>query len=337
DNFAAQVCAVVSVIVDGWASARPGSLVITKITGGNTNSLYKVEYTHIKDSVILRIFGAGTERFIDRRTENAALAQLSLRGIAPTFHGLFENGRVEGYVEGRDLQPEELRLPRVVEAVSQQMALLHRQHIDLGDHCTIWGKTKSLLEMIEGRTTNPVVFKGIDVTALLKKAREFEKIYTHTQSTLLALFALGAVFTHNDLLSFNIMVPAGFFESTPGVSVTFIDFEYASYNCRAFDIANHFCGKGYGNNLIIFTNIGYHQNIAGSNFVKKYIHAWRCLSPGDMDYCVDDRFISGFENVVLLNVILSHLLWGCWSLVQASYAESDFGFLEYAKKRLHAF
>lgn len=301
DDFAAQVCAVVSVIVDGWASARPGSLVITKITGGNTNSLYKVEYTHIKDSVILRIFGAGTERFIDRRTENAALAQLSLRGIAPTFHGLFENGRVEGYVEGRDLQPEELRLPRVVEAVSQQMALLHRQHIDLGDHCTIWGKTKSLLEMIEGyfivdilyenvnwsdglskglngegRTTNPVVFKGIDVTALLKKARKFEKIYTHTQSTLLAvsesnafekgqLFALGAVFTHNDLLSFNIMVPAGFFESTPGVSVTFIDFEYASYNCRAFDIANHFCGKGYGNNLIIFTNIGYHQNIAGSS------------------------------------------------------------------------
>ena len=150
DDFSAQVCVVVAAIVDGWTSAHPDSLAITRITGGNTNYLYKVEWTHINERVILRIFGAGTERFIDRRTENAALAQLSLRRIAPTFHGLFENGRVEGYVEGRDLQPEELRLPRVVHAVSQHMALLHRQRIQLEDPSTVWGKTKELLGMIEG-------------------------------------------------------------------------------------------------------------------------------------------------------------------------------------------
>ena len=58
------------------------------------------------------------------------------------------------------------------------------------------------------------------------------------------LFALEAVFTHNDLLSGNVMIPLTFFEGGDSAidQIRFIDYEYAGYNARAFDVANHFCG-----------------------------------------------------------------------------------------------
>lgn len=48
------------------------------------------------------------------------------------------------------------------------------------------------------------------------------------------------MFCHNDLLAGNIMLQhAGHALS----KVTLIDYEYAGYNCCAYDVANHFCGE----------------------------------------------------------------------------------------------
>ena len=60
-------------------------------------------------------------------------------------------------------------------------------------------------------------------------------------------FALKQVLCHNDLLCGNLLL-----SHTPDVeggecrgshSIRLIDYEYAAYNYRAFDFANHFCGK----------------------------------------------------------------------------------------------
>jgi ethanolamine kinase len=58
------------------------------------------------------------------------------------------------------------------------------------------------------------------------------------------LCSLGSpvVFCHNDLLLANIIY------NTKKRTVTFIDYEYSSYNYQAFDIGNHFAefaGKNY--------------------------------------------------------------------------------------------
>ena len=46
------------------------------------------------------------------------------------------------------------------------------------------------------------------------------------------------VFAHNDLLSGNIMVAT---DGTSTPTMTFIDFEYADWAPRGYDLANHFC------------------------------------------------------------------------------------------------
>ena len=124
------------------------------MSGGNTNVLYKVDSPKLQESVVVRVFGIGTESFIDRAAENSALCQLSEAGIAPSFHGLFENGRIEGYIEGRDLRPEELPLPKVMSAVAKQLAALHRRPIRLIDSPNILERTKRLVQMMNGTKLN---------------------------------------------------------------------------------------------------------------------------------------------------------------------------------------
>ena len=153
DAFRLDVHSVVCEVVSGWGEVLPSDIIITRIMGGNTNSLYKVEARSLSDAVVLRLFGRGTELFIDRSTENSALSQLSKLGMAPTFHGLIENGRVEGFLSGRHLNPSELALPKVLSAVATQMAILHGQQIKLEPAPpTIHAKMRELLQILKGNT-----------------------------------------------------------------------------------------------------------------------------------------------------------------------------------------
>lgn len=83
-------------------------------------------------------------------------------------------------------------------------------------------------------------------------------------------FAYQKVLCHNDLLSGNILlhdtsatanedntpiISEDITSSTPSTnqrSCSLIDFEYSFYNYRAYDLANHFCGKNWLYSLLIF-------------------------------------------------------------------------------------
>lgn len=69
------------------------NLVISTVTGGITNSLFRVSglssppYKLSFDSVLVRVFGA--DGMIDRDVETATLAALADKGIAPAVSELF--------------------------------------------------------------------------------------------------------------------------------------------------------------------------------------------------------------------------------------------------------
>lgn len=71
-------------------------LDIKPLTGGISNVLYLIRRIDSKtssvDSIILRIYGAGTSKIIDRIIENKVFAKLSSVQFGPTFYGRFENG-----------------------------------------------------------------------------------------------------------------------------------------------------------------------------------------------------------------------------------------------------
>jgi len=153
---------VVREIVPGWAALIPvqppssassdADITIAVISGGITNLLYRLALPstctlaspHTPRDVIVRIYGRNTEVIIDREKENRLFAALSAVQYAPTYWGRFTNGRVEGWLDARPLNPEELAMTGqrkgnggtpvdFMGMIAREMARLHALQIEVDD------------------------------------------------------------------------------------------------------------------------------------------------------------------------------------------------------------
>jgi thiamine kinase-like enzyme len=243
------------------------------IVGGITNQIVLISNAKFPNKkVIMRVFGVGTEEFIDRHNESKVFMELSQRGMGPALHGFFANGRLEGYIPGRNIEPFEMSHPRVFPAIARSMARFHNESVDIERECFVFVISVRLMTVLKQ------LLAGEDA-AVVRKVREqldefdvfneFEWYQSAlrerlaggsaaTDSEASAYFAAGQVFgqeivlCHNDILPGNIMIDPPNYEELEGdVSVTFIDYEYGAYNCRGFDLANHFIGKNvFGDALL---------------------------------------------------------------------------------------
>jgi ethanolamine kinase len=97
------------------------------VTGGITNSLYKVSYKSYQ--ALVRVFGQKTEILIDRDLDNFTFAFLGDLGIGPKCFGIFANGRVEEWMDARPLSPPEMSQTSPMDFVSgiaRQLAVFHQ-------------------------------------------------------------------------------------------------------------------------------------------------------------------------------------------------------------------
>lgn len=289
-------------------------LTVKPVTGGLTNRLFLVENpAHPEYHVIVRFFGEGTHEYIDRDGENMVFSALSEHKFGPKFEGLFENGRVEGYLHARALSPQEMSHPSVYRSVANLVHKLHTIHLpnffshqrgsgnktDMpeihpdhtqANHASpwIWQKIHIFFSLIDTKvqelrasSTPEDLAKLEKYEALgLDKMMNESKWLQHKIETIISqlshhmhyhdhvhglkapdgihelvskrdkgmAFALEEVLCHNDLLSGNLMVMNNSPFLNPDVEdnsaeVRLIDYEYAAYNYRGYDLANHFCGK----------------------------------------------------------------------------------------------
>lgn len=208
--------------------------------------------------IIFRLFGAGTAQFIDRSVENIVFSTLSQLEIGPIFYGLFLNGRIEGYLDARALSPPEMADSNVLPLVASACARLHNQNnIKISHSIISWHKVETFFDLSKSVAFENSVRKGLLGHI---RAMNMDKELAWAKDSLLAtpshyagdlrLFKLAGysfgtkkVFAHNDLLSGNLLLSGE--DGAAEKRITIIDFEYASYNYRAWDIANYFCGELY--------------------------------------------------------------------------------------------
>ena len=116
-----------------------------------------------------------------------------------------------------------------------------------------------------------------------------------------------------------------------------VDFEYAGYNPRGFDFANHFCEWTYD----------YHSEEPASmdldqyptydeqiRFLQAYIDTPNKLNNPDMDETVTAECL---QHEAAIWLMASHLSWGLWGLIQANQSEIDFDYFMFSSQRLNAF
>jgi len=336
-------------VFSAWPSTKDEEIKkISVISGGITNVLFCVDLGDKR--YLVRIYGRNTEILIDRERETKYAIEIGQQGFCPMILCVFENGRIEQFLEAKTLEPSDMGLPEYQSLIAVEFAKMHRQLIlSTGDQKPrirdFLEKFKSIVERIEFKD-NP------------KKHAEFAKfdfkaIFADMQKTLIFVencfrtlgsnnfqfqqnkkeaeywvrqLLLRTAVAHNDLLSGNIL------STTVTRKIVFIDFEYACYNYVGFDIANHFNEyAGFDCNFRKW----YPTRGKQIDFFKAY---WSV--PGSLPKDFPRNLLD--SNVFWERVIwwtdyfayLDHYFWGLWGVCQSSISTVDFDYLSYAKSRL---
>jgi len=318
-GFQNQIRAVITNLVEDWKDVDQDALEIKVVSGGMTNFLYKASLrdtspTKVKQ-VLIRIYGTKTELIIDRQRELENIKRLYPKGFGPKLYGVFENGYIYEYYEGRCLTPEELHSCAWNERLGNQLALWHTQE-PAGEHNSgVWDTIDDWLSLV------PESY-GPEKDIKFKQHLGKEKIAKELADLKEALLKVDSpvIFAHNDLLAGNIIV-----DESAG-TIKFIDFEYADSNYRGFDIANHF--NEWAGFEADYTR--YPEKEQQYQFYRTYLSQYLGKAPTEQElhslYVEVNKF-----------ALLSHFYWGTWALVQAAISTIDFDFLDYGILRFNEY
>ncbi|KIO21274.1 hypothetical protein M407DRAFT_80552, partial [Tulasnella calospora MUT 4182] len=208
--------------------------------------------------VLVRIYGPSTSTLVNRANELFTLYKLSsIYRIGPRVFGTFGNGRVEEFFDSRALTVDELMVPEISRWIGRKMAELHSVNIkevipygDVGPSVSVLKNIQSwlpsardVLEALEERVVpNDHPWHGIVQTFDLNRLENEWKAYwawlegyekEHGESD--------RVFSHNDVHCGNLLRLTTRPANRPAHhQIIVVDFETASPNPAAFDIATHF-------------------------------------------------------------------------------------------------
>ncbi|MED6179869.1 hypothetical protein PIB30_004923 [Stylosanthes scabra] len=216
-----------------WSNLDDSCFLVERISGGITNLLLKVsvkEENRVDVSIAIRLFGLNTDNIIDRQRELQAIKYISAAGFGAKWLGVFGNGMVQSFINAYTLTPSDMREPKQAAKIAKQLQRFHQLEIPGSKEPQLWNEIIKFFEQAS--------VLGFDD---IKKQKTYETIsFAEVHDEIVELKELTerlnspVVYAHNDLLSGNVMI------NNEQDKVYLIDYEYASYNYRGYDIGNHF-------------------------------------------------------------------------------------------------
>ncbi|KAJ1793487.1 hypothetical protein LPJ59_004718 [Coemansia sp. RSA 2399] len=331
------------------------------------------ETVQMPSKYIVRVYKKGSEEFLSRERELYWLSQLSLLGIGAQMFGIFGNGRIEEYLESTTLNNDIVRQTLASRDIARRMCELHtlasyyrphgsgnpngKEAAYLNGKPELWNKVDTGLQAIHSKwldvrrkcDSNPLCAEILDNWPRVVQA--IDKFRRHVKQTHSPL-----VFAHNDLLAGNFLR----LERTGKIEI--VDYEYAGYNYRGYDIANHFCEWMVDYTQVEHSDIldpaRYPNEEERHNFLRAYIRAKAFIDANvkanagavksDSTHPVKIRSIelsedqlrkevADLEREVAFFVTASHLFWGINGIVKASTIDNSFDYVGHAAHRLSFF
>ncbi len=268
----------------GGGGGGTGVAHVTQIQGGITNRLYKIDPPPADadaggggasggPAVLVRVYGEGSDIFIDRKLDERVFAELTALGFGVRLLATLNDGRVEQFYDSaRTLEPDDLADPALSARIARRLCELH--HLPVTASLAADGRPAPCL-MDTLRTwfghASKVAFADDAAKQARLTALDLPRLGAEIESTMAqrvcgeagggggggdtdtgtgtgssAAVASPVVFAHNDLLAGNILVRTGSAAAAERAAdaeggLVFVDVEYAAYNFRGFDIGNHFC------------------------------------------------------------------------------------------------
>ncbi|CAH1782920.1 unnamed protein product [Owenia fusiformis] len=296
-------------------------------TGGLTNKLIGCYNKGAKDDMVLvKIYGNGTESFIDRDKELHYMKLLHNKGCAPPIYARFHNGICYGYIPRKCINEKMVRDKHIGRLIGHEMAKIHSiQEISkcegqnkMRQEPMLFHQLEKYLCLIpEGFADDQEKNKRYKIGMKYRQEdfrAEFERLKTHLKT-----LDSPVVLCHNDVLLRNIIY------NKDNEKITFIDYEYTDYNYQAFDIGNHF-NRFSDPNKIDFSL--YPTKTFQLSWLREYLVAWYYLQ--GLHKIPTNRDIDILYVQVRKFSLASHFFWGVWAIVQTRLSNIDFDFLGYA-------
>ncbi|KAA8519289.1 hypothetical protein F0562_013545 [Nyssa sinensis] len=292
------------------------ALQVMPLKGAMTNQVYQIKWPTNREhsrKVLVRIYGDGVEIFFDRNNEIQTFEFMSKHGQGPRLLGRFSNGRIEEFIHARTLSASDLRDPDISALIATKMKEFHDLDMPGRKNVFLWDRLRNWLSAAKSMSS-PEEADAFRLDALEQEICILEKNLSGDDHLI--------GFCHNDLQYGNIMID----EETR--SITIIDYEYASYNLIAYDIANHFCEMA-ANYHTETPHILDFSKYPGLEERQRFVQIYLSSSgdqPSDLEM---EELVQDIEKYTLA----SHLLWGLWGIISEHVNEIDFDYMEYARQR----
>ncbi|XP_027094274.1 probable choline kinase 2 [Coffea arabica] len=294
---------------------------VIPLTGAMTNEVYRVTWpTKSKDNtrtVLVRVYGEGVELFFNRDEEIRTFECMSIHGHGPRLLGQFSDGRVEEFIYAKTLSAADLRDPEISALIAAKLKEFHKLDMPGSKNVVLWGRMRNWLRKAKS-LCNLEHVKEFWLEKLEKEISILEKELSQDNQEI--------AFCHNDLQYGNIMID----EETR--SITFIDYEYSSYNPIAYDIANHFCEMvaDYHTDTPHILDYNKYPGLEErQKFVREYLSS-AGHEPTDAEV---KQLTINVEKYTLAN----HLFWGLWGIISAYVNNIDFDYMGYARQRFQQY
>ncbi|XP_058723038.1 probable ethanolamine kinase [Vicia villosa] len=294
-----------------WSNLHDSCFQVDKISGGITNLLLKVTVQQgdsVNDIITIRLYGPNTEHIIDRHRELQAIKYITAAGFGAKWLGIFGNGIVQSFINAHTLTPSDMRDPKLVPKIAKQFQRFHHVEIPGSKEPQLWNdiwkffEKASVLEFDDSEMQK--TYKTVSFREVQDEINELQVLCDRLKSPV--------VFSHNDLLSGNIMV------NHEEDKLYFIDYEYASYNYRGYDIGNHFAEyAGFECDYSLYPNM------------NEQYHFFRHYLQPDRPQEVSENDLKTLYVEANTYALASHLFWSLWGLIQAKMSPIDFDYLSY--------
>jgi len=339
-----------------WKMVSAKQLEIRQISGGLSNLVFYVGLPQGMQrtfreppSILLRLFGELSQTPLHHYrmiTETVVFTMLAERNLGPRLFGVFPGGRLEEFIPGHPLTTGEMRGQEFSSQIARNVALVHSLEVPVSKE-PMW-----LADTLRGFLHKLAICpEKVPIEERVQAATVAQWDFRKEVDWLLDFLKSvdsPVVFSHNDINTGNILVREDDKSWDP---VVFIDYEFAAYNYRAFDIANHFNEWMYDYGRKDFPYYYRHRDRYPSQkeqerWVRMYLKTYREQQQlqhenNESETSLCDLSISHTqlqESHILREVavfaLASHLVWCLWSLKQGQASSIPFAYYNYARDKL---
>ena len=341
--------------VPGWhlIPGGPEALEVHQLCEGLSNQLFRVstpeDFSGSSFSrVLFRVYGDASESFYSPEDELNIFRMLSHYRIAPSMIAHGPGFRIEEWHFAVAVPTSSLGNPSIFCQTASQIARMHKLHrrmdfpADLKpkvrpdgtlecatlDRLHQWGQEALKVRFTNENMQRDLIAMRID--AVVPAETDWLREYILEGSTGCEGQGLDLVLSHNDVQENNIL------QTEYGLRL--IDFEYTAFNYQAYDIANFF--TEFTMDYVGIKDYPYysvnHENFPSEEKQRLFLSIYLSEYLEQPILPDDTLFVDPLMKSVRKFVLVSHLLWGLWSVIRTPQGQTygDFDFLHYGKFRL---